>query len=115
MDAHQDAALLGSERRESSELGRPETQRLFDEHVRAGIEGGANGCGMHRRRAGYIDEVRRLTVEHQIEVVVHADAFDQPNRLVSSCRDGIVGDPNTDIVARAPSGQMGLGSDLAES
>src|SRR5271163_3747728 len=70
---------------------------------------------MHPRRTGNIDKIRGLAVEHQLQVVVHADVLDEPDGLMAALGNRIVNDAESDAIARQPSRQMRPCGDLAES
>ena len=66
-------------------------------------------------RASDVDEVRPLSVEHQLEVIVHADVRDEAHRMMAPFRDGIMNRDDVNARPRTPSGKMRLRRDLAEA
>ena len=70
---------------------------------------------MKRGWARYVDEVRRLAVEQQPEVVVDAHALEHAHRELTPLGNRLMNRDETDSLAREPSGQMTARGDFAET
>jgi hypothetical protein len=70
---------------------------------------------MEYRRARDIDEIERLAVEHQIQIVIDANVPDEVDSRVAPGGNWIVNRNDIDVVARAPADEMGARRHLAES
>ena len=107
--------LFRSERRQLVELAKRKRQGLFDEDMRAGPQCRLRRLMMQPGRTRDIDKIRSLTIEHQFEVIIHADIFDEVDSFMPPLRDGIVNGADRDILARTPAGKMRAGGNLAKS
>src|SRR5690349_9312612 len=70
---------------------------------------------MKRGRTRDIDEIGRLAVEHQAEIVVHACTLEQTHRGLAALADRIVDSDDADAGAREPSREMSARGDFAET
>src|SRR5581483_10114280 len=89
MHTHQHAARicgLAPELRQGCEI---ETERLFDQHMDALLQGRPDRRGVMDRRTRDIDEVEPLALEHQLEVVVHAHILEQLERKMAARADRV--------------------------
>ncbi len=112
--AHQHAMFFSRQCRKLIELGQRKRKRLLDEYVRTRRKRRARSLMMQPRRTRDIDKIRRLTIEHQFEVVIHANILDQANRLMSPLRNWVMNRRNRNIVASTPSSQMRPRSNFAK-
>src|SRR5271154_3884565 len=75
----------------------------------------ASSLAMQRRRTGDVDEIRRLTVEHQLEIIIHANILHQPDSFMAPLGNRIVNRSDREIRARTPSAQVSPRRNLAKT
>src|ERR1022692_3492975 len=81
----------------------------------ASVEDGTDRLRMESGRTRDIDEIGRLTVEHQTEVIVDARAFEQAHRELTPLGNRILNRDDADVLARDPSGQVTLRGNFAKT
>ncbi len=101
-----DARALHCQFAERVERAKVEAQRLLAEDVRTGLEDGADSRGMENRRARDVDEVRRLPIEHESQVVVDAGVLEQPHRELTPLGNRLMNRDDADVLTREPARQV---------
>ena len=115
VDAEQNAIRGGGQGSEILEVRDAQAQRLLHDHVGAGFKRGPGRGGVINGRTRDVQEVGRLAVEQQLEVLVNADVLDRAQgRLTARC-DRLVNRNDFDAGPPAPSNQMAMLGDLAEA
>jgi len=70
---------------------------------------------MKQGRTGDVDEIRRLALKHQIEVVIYARVLEHSHRKLATLGYRIVHGDDRNVGPREPSCEMPARGDLAES
>src|SRR5271155_4683531 len=83
--------------------------------MRTRLERGADALGVQSRRAGDVDEVRRLAIEHEAQVIVDARVLEHPHRELTPLGDRLMNRDEADVFAGQPSRQMTSRGDLTEA
>ena len=93
----------------------PRDQRLFAEHVKARVERAFDQRRMTARRRANIDEIELFAGQKIVDGLIPPAIRTGGEKGLATRRGGVRRSDNPHVVARAPSWQMAVGSDVAEA